>query len=323
MSKIIRFIKNWTLPISMLSGILGYFAYVNIHAFDGTHQFMNDFITVFQPLLLFCMLFVSFCKVHPKELKPLSWMLKPLAIQCLPFIVIGAFIALFPNIPGRVVLEAFIVCMICPTATAASVVTSKLHGNASVVVSYTVIINLAASIVIPSVVPFFHEADGRGMTFFMSFSLIISKVFPLLIMPLLSAWLVRFMMPKLHSRILEYRDLAFYLWAIALALAIAVTVKALANSDESFIELVGVALASLVSCLLQFWLGHKIGMHHGETIAGTQSLGQKNTVFGIWMAYTFMNPVTAMAGGFYSVWHNVINSYQLYQQRKKEEKSLK
>lgn len=313
----VKFLKDWTLPISMLSGVLGYFLYVNIHALDGTHAFMNDFLSVFQPLLLFCMLFVSFCKVHPRELKPRSWMLKLVAIQTLCFALIGMLIALFPNISGRVVLESFIICMICPTATAASVVTSKLNGSASVVVSYTVVINLVASIVIPSVVPFMHEVGRGDMDFFTSFSLIIGKVFPLLIMPLLFAWMVRFLLPKFHEKILSQKDLAFNLWTVALALAIAITVKAIVHSNEGFWPLVGIAIASLVSCLVQFYLGHLIGKRHGETVAGTQSLGQKNTIFAIWMGYTFMNPVTAMAGGFYSVWHNVINSYQLYRMRKK------
>jgi BASS family bile acid:Na+ symporter len=31
-----------------------------------------------------------------------------------------------------------------------------------------------------------------------------------------------------------------------------------------------------------------------------------------------MTPVVSIVGGFYSVWHNVINSYQLYQARKQQ-----
>lgn len=312
----LKFIKNWTLPISMLSGVLMYFVYTNIHALDSTHAFANRALSIVQPLLLFCMLFVSFCKVHPRQLRPCRWMLKLLAVQVLAFAAGALVIVLVPTMIGRVVLESFMICMICPTATAAAVVTTKLDGNASAVVSYTVIINLAASIVIPSLVPFMHEVGGADMDFITSFSLIIGKVFPLLIMPLLLAWLVRFVFPRFHAKILTYKDLAFNLWAVALALAIAITVKAIVHSDESIVSLIGIAVASLVSCVLQFWLGHRIGKQHGETIAGTQGLGQKNTIFAIWMGYTFMNPVTAMAGGFYSVWHNVINSYQLYKHRK-------
>lgn len=309
------FLKNWILPISMLTGILSYFIYTGIPALDGTHAFMNHFIGIFQPLLLFCMLFVSFCKVAPGELRPRRWMLKLLGIQVGSFSFMGLLIALLPNLPGRVVIESAMICMICPTATAAAVVTTKLRGNPSAVVSYTCLINLTASIAIPSVVSFIHES-ANDLGFITSFTLIIGRVFPLLILPLLSAWFVRYMMPRFHRRILRYPDLAFNLWAVALALAIGITVKAIVHSDESLLSLVLIALASLLTCIIQFYLGHSIGRKHHETIAGTQALGQKNTIFAIWMGYTFLNPVTAMAGGFYSVWHNVINSWQLWRERK-------
>ena len=314
----LRILKNWTLPISMLTGVVMYFVYTGIHALDGTHQAVSRFIEVFQPLLLFTMLFVSFCKVSPRELKPRRWMLKLLTVQVLSFVGMGLFIILFPQIPGRVVIESAMICMICPTATAASVVTAKLQGNPSLVVSYTCLINLAASVAIPSVVSFLHEGRAE-LGFIESFALIMGKVFPLLILPLLSAWFVRYMMPRFHRRILACKNLAFNLWAVALTLAIGITVKAIVHSHESLLMLTFVALASLVTCVLQFYLGHSIGLHHHEAVAGTQSLGQKNTIFAIWMGYTFMNPVTAMAGGFYSVWHNIINSWQLWQMRKKTE----
>ncbi len=310
-----KFLRNWTLPISMLTGILSYFIYTGIHALDGTHAFMLRFIEVFQPLLLFCMLFVSFCKVAPGELRPHRWMLKLLGIQVGSFTLMGLFIALLPNVPGRVVIESAMICMICPTATAASVVTTKLHGNPSAVVSYTCLINLTASIAIPSVVSFIHEGAGE-LDFLTSFTLIIGRVFPLLILPLLAAWFVRYLMPRFHRQILSHPDLAFNLWAVALSLAIGITVKAIVHSHESLFELILIALASLLTCVVQFYLGHSIGKKHHETIAGTQALGQKNTIFAIWMGYTFLNPVTAMAGGFYSVWHNVINSWQLWKERK-------
>ena len=122
---------------------------------------------------------------------------------------------------------------------------------------------------------------------------------------------------------LVYRiaNLAFNLWAVSLSLAIGVSVKALVHSEESLWIMVGIALASLLCCLLQFGLGRLIGRKHGEPVAGTQALGQKNTVFAIWMGYTFLDPVTALAGGFYSLWHNLVNSWQLWRVRKSLESS--
>lgn len=314
---VIRFVKNWMLPIAMLWGVASYYLYVNIPALDGTHAVVSRAISYVQPALLFCMLFVSFCRMSIKDLKPRAWMLKLLAIQVLPFLAMGLFLVWMPDVSGRVVIESAMVCMICPTATAAAVVTTRLHGNANVVVSYTCLINLAVSILVPAMVPFLHESATPGMTFELSFLLILAKVFPLLIMPLVVAWFVRHLFPKFHAFILRQPNLAFNLWAVSLSLAIGVSVKALVHSEESVWHMVGIALASLLCCLVQFVLGRLIGRKHGEPVAGTQALGQKNTVFAIWMGYTFLNPVTALAGGFYSIWHNVVNSWQLWRERKR------
>lgn len=310
--RLIAFIKNWMLPIAMAVGAASYYIYVNIPALDGTHQAVNKLISYVQPALLFCMLFVSFCRMSLKELKPKAWMLELLAIQVVSFVAMGLLLVWMPEMSGRVVIESAMICMICPTATAAAVVTMRLHGNANVVVSYTCLINMAVSLVVPAMVPFLHESTMPGMTFEMSFLLILAKVFPLLMMPLVAAWLVRHLFPKFHAYILRQPNLAFNLWSVSLSLAIGVSVKALVHSEESLWNMVGIAVVSLVCCLLQFGLGRLIGRKHGEPVAGTQGLGQKNTVFAIWMGYTFLNPVTALAGGFYSVWHNLVNSWQLW-----------
>ena len=88
----------------------------------------------------------------------------------------------------------------------------------------------------------------------------------------------------------------------------------------SWVLQAGIALVSLVCCVLQFAVGKYVGSRYGDTVTAGQALGQKNTVLIIWISYTFFTPITSIAGGFYSVWHNLINSWQLYQQRKLDEK---
>lgn len=321
---ILRFIKNWTLPLSMLIGVAAYFVYVNLHFLDGTHAMVGTLIEFLQPMLIFCMLFISFSKMSVKDLKPRAWMIKMLAIQALSFVAMGVVVISLPDISrdARIIIESAMICMICPTATAAAVVTSRLQGNANTVVSYTCLINLIASLVLPSVVPFLHEGHHANMDFETSFLLIIGKVFPLLIMPLVAAWLARHLFPRFHRAVVRRKDLAFNLWAVSLALAIGITVKAIVHSGVEIWTLAGVALVSLVACVVQFVCGRIIGRHHQEPVAGAQSMGQKNTVFAIWIGYTFLNPVTAMAGGFYSVWHNIVNSWQLYKMRSSLSKRL-
>ena len=210
--------------------------------------------------------------------------------------------------------------IICPTATAASVITGKLGGDMPGLTTYLILINLVTAIVVPLFVPIIHPAQDT--TFVVAFSMIMAKVFPLLICPCILAWIVRFTMPKFHKKIVRYENLPFNLWAVGLMLAILMTTRSIVHSDVPVIYQIGIAAVSLLCCIVQFACGKLIGRHYGASITAGQSLGQKNTVFAIWMGYTFMTPVTSIAGGFYSIWHNVFNSWQLYRKRKNDEAGL-
>ena len=320
MMRLHKFLRDWSLPIAMLGGVIMYLLYTNIPLFDGTHDFVLSVISYLQPGLIFAMLFVTFCKVRIKELKPARWHLWLLAFQILSFIAISLTIAFVPQMPEtvRVLLEAAMMCLQCPTATAAAVITARLGGNSASLISYTMQINIAVALVAPLMLAMSHPVEGMSLT--ASFLLILGKVFPLLLCPLLCAELVRHFMPRLHSLLVtKGRNLPFYLWLMALSLAIAMTSRAIAHSNLSIWVMVGIAAVSLVCCVVQFAFGRYIGSRNGEVITAGQSLGQKNTVFAIWFAYTFLTPVTAIAGGFYSLWHNLVNTWQLYKHNHRKE----
>lgn len=313
-NRLLRFVKDWTLPLAMLAGMAAYFLYTGIPGHEAANRVVGSFIAVVQPTLIFLMLFVTFCKVRVSELRLCRWHLWLMLFQLATFSSLAIASAFLPESDTRVIVESAMLCLICPTATAAAVITGKLGGNAASLVSYTIISNLTAATAIPLLLPFSHP--HAGLSFLPSLGLILLKVFPLLICPLAAACLVRRYCPALHGRILRYKDAAFYLWVVALALAIGVTTKSVVHSTVGLGCQAGIAAVSLFCCLLQFGIGKRLGRRYGETISAGQALGQKNTVFAIWLGYTFLTPVTAIAGGFYSIWHNVINSLQLYRQRK-------
>ena len=141
----------------------------------------------------------------------------------------------------REVFEGAMVCLICPTATAAAVITGKLGGSASSLTTYTLLSNLLAAVVVPLVFPWVEpHAD---VTFFAAFLKILSKVFPLLLLPFFMAWFLRVFVKKVHRCLLEFHDAAFYLWAVALAIVSGQTVRSLANSDAPVFVEVLIALA--------------------------------------------------------------------------------
>ena len=123
---------------------------------------------------------------------------------------------------------------------------------------------------------------------------------------------------KAHRYLLEFHDAAFYLWAVALAIVSGQTVRSLVNSDAPVFVEVLIALAGLIACCVQFYLGKRIGGHYNDRISGGQALGQKNTVLAIWMSYTYLNPLSSVGPGSYVLWQNIINSYQLWKKRKRE-----
>ena len=312
------FIKEWMLPIAMVTGASVYLIYHwmprPVHCIG---PFLQGTVSVLQPLLIFMMLFLTFCRIEPRELRPHRWHWWLLLIQGGLFTVLGAGAAalLKWSAIGQgewiVLVESAMLCLICPTATAAAVVTRKLGGDVPGITTYVILINILTAVLIPLVVPLVRPYSG--MEFWTAFSMILAKVLPLLIMPCLAAWLVRYLAPRLHRRLLKYPDLPFYIWAVALALAIAVSTRYILYSSLDGWMLAAMAAVSLVCCAFQFAAGKAVGglYRDDKRITAGQAMGQKNTVFIIWVAYTFMTPETAMIGGLYSIWHNIYNSRQL------------
>lgn len=311
--RIKQIIKDWMLPISISLGIILYLSYHWIPEIHFAGPYLEKIVKIVQPVLMFLMLFFSFCRIAPRQMRPHRWQIWLLLVQILGF-SIPAFIILFIEVPTvHILLESLMVAMICPTATAAAVVTGKLGGDIPGIITYTILINIVTAIAVPTFVPLIHP--NANLHFWDAFSIIMTKTSTLLIMPCLCAWLIRFLLPRFHKWLLSVEDAAFYIWAVSLCLAIATSTRALIQTKASIAILAGIAAISLIACALQFYIGKKIGKKYKHKITAGQALGQKNTVFSMWMAYTFMTPITSLVGGFYSIWHNLFNSLQLYQRK--------
>ena len=313
----LKFLRDWALIIGMIVGASLYLVYHAIPALHPAGPVLESIVKEVQPMLLFAMLFLSFCKIEPHQMRPHRWMGWLLLVQGGLFVGLSLLLIFCPELPLRHGVEAAMLCLICPTATACAVVTGKLGGNMAGVVTYTVLINLVVAVLVPLMVPLIHPM--AGLTFGEAFMRILAKVFPLLILPCLSAWLVRYLLPRFDAWLLGFPNLSFYIWAVSLTLAILMSTRAIVQNDSGAAALWQIGVASLLACAFQFWLGRAIGRRYKCPISAGQALGQKNTVFGIWMGYTFLDPVTSVAGGFYSIWHNCYNTYQMYRKRKSDE----
>ena len=320
MNRAFQFFKEWILPIAMVVGATSYGIYAAIPWPMAVRHFAAEAVSVIQPSLLFLMLFLTFCRVEPRDLKIRRWHWVMLALQLCFFGATAALLVCFPETPMRPLIESAMLCLLCPTATAAAVVTMKLGGSAASMTTYTLMMNLAVALFAPLLLPLAHPQEG--MTFLPAFIAIITRVFPLLIVPLGIAWALRRIWPRAHKACADAAGVAFYLWACSLTLAIAVTTKAMVHEQTNPWLQVSIALSALICCLGQFLYGWRLGARHGERIEGGQAFGQKNTIFIIWLGYTFLSPITTLAGGFYCVWQTVVNGLQLYKQERQKRQSL-
>lgn len=291
-------LKPWLLPAAMAGGFL-------------FHDFIDQ-VAFVAPWLIFVMLLITYCRTTPSNLRltGLSWSL--LAVQIIGAVVV--YLLLLPT--GDAVAQGVFICLFCPTATAAPVVTGMLGGSVARVVAFSLVSNVSVALLAPLLFAVVGGSGGFG--FGESVFEICRKVMPLLVVPLVVSVLLRRITPKLHGTIAGHQSLSFYIWAVTLFIVVGRAVSFIIHEPaERIPEMVLIGGCALVVCCLQFCAGRLIGRRFGDRIAGAQGLGQKNTVLAVWMALTFLEPVASVGPASYILWQNMINSCQLYRQSKK------
>ncbi|MEG1700926.1 MAG: transporter [Alistipes sp.] len=256
------------------------------------------------PTLIFLMLFVTFCRVKPRQMH-LSmlhfWLLLFQIVVC-----IGVYFALLPL--NDVVAQGAMICVLAPVAMAAVVVGGMLGANVATMATYSLLCNIVIALVAPVILSF----AGTGAC---TFAQILARIAPLLIMPFAAAQGCRFLIPKAAQWVSDHGQISFYMWLLSLMVIIGRTTAFIFDlRDASFSTELWLAVAAAVICLVQFKVGRMLGRRFGDATAGGQLLGQKNTVLAVWMAQSFLNPISSIAPTAYIIWQNFVNSYQLWKQ---------
>ena len=296
-----KFLKTWMLPISMIGGII-------FHEIIGYLEFLT-------PYLIFLMLTITYTRVNTSEFRITRFQWNLLLVQML-----GSWLAYFALLPfSEPVATAAFICVFMPTATAAPVVTGMLGGSVTKLATYSLLSNLTVAVTAPVFLSIVNDS-GRNIPFSDSFTTICAQVVPLLVLPLVVAILMRHSSPRLHRSISGHQSISFWLWAVALFIVMGRAVSFMIRQPLSELPvMIGMALASLAVCCLQFIIGRKVGARLGDRISGAQGLGQKNTILDIWMALTYLHPLVSIGPAAYIVWQNTINSYQLYRKAKSQQ----
>ena len=314
MNNLASLIRKWMLPAAIVLGISLYVMYHFSPALHPYGKWLHLVASEGQRLVIAALLFFQFVKISPHDLKFRSWHFKALGIQVGSFLLLALGVFLLEPGPVRMLVECAMLCMICPTASAAGVITDRLGGNLASTVTYLVMINVAGTFLIPLVIPLVNPSAHMGFWAYVGH--IAWKVFPVLILPGLLAWIIRYTTHRLQRRLMRWASNSFYIWGVGLTLALVLATRALLLSGLGFWSIAGIVVISILTCFVQFFAGHRLHREKVENLTAGQALGQKNTGFLIWLGYNYMTPVTSVAGGLYAIWQNLYNSWELYQKEK-------
>ncbi|MEG2614643.1 MAG: transporter [Alistipes sp.] len=288
-----RNVKTIAMPLGMAVGVLLCRPITALEALS--HQMIT-------PSLIFMMLFVTFCRVSPKQMR-----LTMLHVWMLLFQIVVSLSVYFILLPfNEIVAQGGLICVLAPIAMAAVVIGGMLGANVTTMATYSLLCNMVIALVAPVILTF----TGNGTC---TFAEILARIAPLLIMPFAGAQVCRFLAPKAARWIGNHSQISFYMWLMSLSVVLARTTSFILDlHNADFSTEILLALIALVLCLLQFKIGRMLGRKYGDATAGGQSLGQKNTVLAVWMAQSFLNPISSIAPTAYIVWQNLVNSYQIY-----------
>lgn len=308
--KALTFLKRWSLLVAICIGMTVYLLFANICVLQPVGDAVGPLLMDGVPGVLFTLLYVTFCKIDVSEMRPRVW---HFIIQLIRASLAGLtvlLISLTHDATTKIVLEGMFVCFICPTAAAVVVVTEKLGGSIGSLTTFTIIANLCTMLIVPLFFPMVER--GADITFLSAAAMVFRNVTVVLVVPLAAALLSRKIIPRFVAWLKQFGNLGFYLWCINLAIVTGETTRNICNSTVSGPTMALLLVLPLFVALAQFSIGKWVGHFFGASISAGQALGQKNTVVGIWLTISFLNPLAAVAPGAYVVWQNLINALQLW-----------
>lgn len=288
-------LRSFVLPIAIVLGLL-------LHRWCAYLAFII-------PYAIFLILLLNFAAVDVRKLRISKLSIWIMLFQIL--VSLGCYLLINTLCHNELVAQGVLIGVLCPVASSVVVISCMLGANRETVTEYTILGNLMVAVV----APFFFSFIGlhQDMPFWTSFLLILSKIGPTIALPFFAALLLQLFLPKANEYLSRYKNYTFYIWAFLLLLTLGRTIDFVflhGKGNEYNILLLGVA--SIITCAVHFALGKWLGHRNGDTIAGGQLLGQKNTAMGIWMATTYLDPLSSVFLAFYSVWQNIFNSWQIW-----------
>ena len=299
-----RNVKTVAMPTAMVVGAL---LCRPVTALEGwTHQMIT-------PSLIFLMLFVTFCRVKPRQMKPSILHFWLLLFQVV--VSVAVYFLLLPLNP--VVAQGAMICVLAPVAMAAVVIAGMLGANVPTMATYSLVCNMVIALagtrrpVVCRDGGVLLHADTGTYRAAADHALRGCAVLPF------RAARGGEMDRRTTARFRSTCGSCRWWSIIGRTTAFILDLHDASPATELWLAIRGAGdLPGAVQGGAHAW-----DAATATPAAGGQSLGQKNTVLAVWMSQSFLDPISSIAPTAYIVWQNFVNSYQIYRHDRREEQA--
>ena len=78
-----QFVKDWTLPVAIAVGTIVYLTFYFVPQLDAAGETLGAVVDTIFPMMVFCTLFSTFCRIDFHQMKPHRWHVGVLLAQVL------------------------------------------------------------------------------------------------------------------------------------------------------------------------------------------------------------------------------------------------
>ena len=108
-----KFFREFALPCSLVLGAVVYLIFANVPFLEPFGEAVGPHLISLMPVVLFCLLYVTFCKIEIKEMKPKTWhFVLQLIRTSLAALMVLAIYLFGSNYDTKLVLEGAFICFI-------------------------------------------------------------------------------------------------------------------------------------------------------------------------------------------------------------------
>lgn len=205
----------------------------------------------------------------------------------------------------------------CPGGTASNVIVYLSRGDVPLSVAMTSLSTLLAPLLTPL---WLWLLVGSWLP--VEVGELVRSILLVVILPIFLGILVRYFLPLTVKKINPALPLVS-VTAIVIILAGVVAANAESFTRSAWVVLIAVILHNSIGLFMGYWTarGFRLGEKQSRAIA--IEVGMQNSGLGVALALTHFNPVAALPGALFSVWHNLSGALlSAYWSRKQEKPTI-